>query len=159
MKFDKKLAAILVLCLAVLVVLAYVASQGQQEQNNGIINESQVQRGNATNQTQQNATNQTRAGGQTASGNASSQTPEGNVTGGGTSGTANEPRYNQNQTPLKNLTNISDITIIVTPPDNITNQTPTNLSLYESDFMVVDDSLPSLLTSQMLLNLPPPPQG
>lgn len=43
MKFDKNLAALLALC-AILLILAYVASQkGQQAQNNGIINEPQVQ--------------------------------------------------------------------------------------------------------------------
>ena len=55
MKFDKKLAAILVVCLAALLIMIYIASQKGQAQNNAIINEGQVQH-NTTNQTQNGTT-------------------------------------------------------------------------------------------------------
>ena len=146
MKFDKNLAALLALC-AVLLILAYVASQkGQQNpaQNNAnITNKSQARHENATIAKPANQTP-----GQAPEGNVSNQTqaPTRNITGLGTGQTP------PGSTP--NLTNVSDITIIPPPPPPPLE----NMSgLVESDFMVVDDSMPSLLTSQQLIELPPPP--
>jgi hypothetical protein len=172
MKLDKKTAVILALCLIALLALIYVASQGQQAQNSPGANANQVQSGNANSKTPQgNASSQPQGGEQQMPGNAPSQKPGDNITGGGTEKTPGGIAVGQNQLPWANLTNstmnltnstyptnLTNSTVIY-PPDNTTIPPSANMSIDETDFMVVDDSLPSLLTSQKPTELPPPPDN
>lgn len=151
MKLDRNLAIILALC-AVLLILFYAAFQGQQNPTkNGNANRpNQTENWNAVpvqqNQTENgnvNRPNQTQNGG--AMPVQQNQAPDGNITGLGGIGTPGGNESNRTDGPG---------TTTVLPPLNVT----TNISgLHEFDFMVVDDSLPGLLTGQKLLELPPPP--
>ncbi len=150
MKFDRNLAIILALC-AVLLILFYAAFQGQQnpEKNGGATNPNKAQNRSAMPVQQNPAKNGSATiPNQTQNGSAitgQNPAPKGNITGLGGIGTPGGNESNRTDGPG---------TTIVPPPLNVT----TNISsLYEFDFMVVDDSLPSLLSSQKLLELPPPP--
>lgn len=150
MKFDRNLAIILALC-AVLLILFYAASQGQQSpaKNGSATILNQTQNGSAVTGQQSPAKNgSANRPNQTQNGSAitgQNQAPDKNITGMGGIGTPGGNESNRTDGPG---------TTIFPPPLNVT----TNISsLHEFDFMVVDDSLPSLLTSQKLLELPPPP--
>ena len=165
MKLDKKTAAILLLCLIALVALIFFASQVQQAQNNPSANPNQApaQNGSANSQAPQgNASNQPQNGGQPMPGSTPGATPGTNITGGSTNDRPGSPIGGQNPKPGVNITNVTNMTnstnwTVIYPPDNVTIPPATNISLYEPDFQVVDDSLPSLLTSQKPTELPQPP--
>ncbi|GEM_PF-4196054 len=197
MKFDKKLAAVLAVCIIALLILGFVASgQGQPNlpQNGGTAGQpNQPQNGGTAGNLPQNGSATlanpasvfcvehggtikivTAADGSQSGlcvfpdgsqceewayfrGECSPGSPaaRGNVTGGVKDQTPGEITPGTVQIPLKNLTND---TIIPPPPPPP--PPPMNVSsLLESDFMVVDDSLPNLLTNQKPVEMPPPPEN
>ena len=155
MNIDKKLAIILALFAILLLILGYLSMQGGQ------VNPAQIVVAPSPSHVPQNTPVIAKPN-QTSGKNTTPAIPpalpingalDANKTGGGTGKiTNNVPAVVQ--VPPKNATND---TIIPPPPPPP--PPPIASGIIESDFMVTDDSMPKLLTSQKPFELPPPPEA